>query len=131
MGRLSILPVLLMLSSCSGKPTVNGIESSNSRGIRGSDRVVLLARIDQKGVSGAIHAYSPSVDYRSGLVLKVVQVIEGRFLHATLGIAAHSGSMLRFFMLLGESEDSRVELTLAWDPEANLYRLEEWRLPER
>ena len=76
--------------------------------------------------------------YRSGLVLRVVRVVEGTFPHDYVICAAHSGALMKFFLLMEMREDSLVfrkdallELSLVWDGRQRLYRLDEQRIVER
>ena len=120
---------LLLLSACAATQSVS---------MGKSDRVRLLAKIDDAAGDGRINTYYPSVDYRSGLALRVVRVVEGTFPHDFVVCAAHSGALMKFFLLMEIQEDSLVfrkdallELSLVWDGRQRLYRLDEHRIVER
>lgn len=75
-----------------------------------------------------VNTYWPSIDYRTGLALRVITVEKGRFPHSHVGICCHSGVLLGAQM--GAWEGQPVRLALLWDSETNLYQLIDFKPAE-
>ena len=97
--------VLLLLAACAGDPSV--APGPSDRPMKGTDRVRLRAILDDIH-EDRCNAYYRSVDYISGLSLRVTRVVEGRFPHPFVVCAAHSGWLLRLFLFMDLRGDSIV-----------------------
>ena len=125
---------LLLLSACAAEP--GGSDPLPRR----TDRVRLHARISTEPSETRVNTYFPSVDSRSGLIFRVVKVVEGSFPHTFVVCSTHSGSMLKTLLFFSNDsndpselgrETSLFELTLVWDEAEHLYRLDAFRVVER